>query len=239
MPEKEREELAALYRTKGLSDHEADMVATRLMQDPESALDTKIREELGLDPDELGSPWGAAAYSFAAFALGAFIPLLPFLITEGTAAIVLLVGGVFVLFIGLGGTLTGGNAAAVIDVGGQAYYRDDFYRAFKRQESNLQELQAHGIEGFVAMGRERDGTPKEPAPTLAATRRMARKMKTERARRHYRKRKYLAEPPFAWIKAVMGFRRFSVRGHPNVTHEWTLTCLAANLRRLHGKLEWA
>jgi len=89
MPEQEREELAALYRTKGLSEEEAEMVSTRLMQDPEAALDTKIREELGLDPDELGSPWGAAGYSFAAFALGAFIPLLPFLLLSGTAAIVL------------------------------------------------------------------------------------------------------------------------------------------------------
>ncbi len=89
MPEKEREELAALYRSKGLSEDEANMVATRLMQDPESALDTKIREELGLDPDELGSPWGAAIYSFGAFALGALIPLAPFLLTEGLTAIVI------------------------------------------------------------------------------------------------------------------------------------------------------
>ena len=88
MPEKERQELAALYRTKGLSEEEAQLVADRLMQDPEHALDTKIREELGLDPDELGSPWGAAAYSFAAFAIGAVLPLAPFLLTEGVAAVV-------------------------------------------------------------------------------------------------------------------------------------------------------
>ncbi len=87
MPEREREELAALYRTKGLSEDEAEMVSTRLMQDPEAALDTKIREELGLDPDELGSSWGAAGSSFAAFAIGAIIPLVPFLLTSGTAAI--------------------------------------------------------------------------------------------------------------------------------------------------------
>jgi VIT1/CCC1 family predicted Fe2+/Mn2+ transporter len=87
MPEKEREELAALYRSKGLSAEEAELVSTRLMQDPETALDTKIREELGLDPDELGSPWGAAASSFAAFAVGAIIPLAPFLVTSGAAAI--------------------------------------------------------------------------------------------------------------------------------------------------------
>lgn len=87
MPEKEKGELAALYRARGLSDAEADLVATRLMQDPEHALDTKIREELGLDPDELGSPWGAGIYSFVSFALGAVVPLVPFLVTEGLVAI--------------------------------------------------------------------------------------------------------------------------------------------------------
>ena len=92
MPQKEREELAAVYRAKGLSEDEAAMVAARLMQDPEHALDTKIREELGLDPDELGSPWGAAIYSFLAFGLGAVIPLAPFLLITGLPAIVISVG---------------------------------------------------------------------------------------------------------------------------------------------------
>ena len=87
-PDRERDELAALYRSKGLSDDEAELVASRLMQDPEHALDTKIREELGLDPDELGSPWGAATYSFLAFGLGAFVPLAPFLVASGMAATV-------------------------------------------------------------------------------------------------------------------------------------------------------
>ena len=49
---------------------------------------------------------------------------------------------------------------------------------------------------------------------------------------------YLAEPPFAWIKSLLGFDRFSVRGRTKVANEWTLACFAANLRRLHGKLEW-
>jgi len=135
MPEKEREELAALYRSKGLSEEEADMVAARLMQDPEAALDTKIREELGLDPDELGSPWGAALYSFGAFALGAIIPLAPFLLTEGLAAIVIsvvlalialfvvgalvsLLTGRGLLFSGLRQVGIGGAAAAVTFVVG-------------------------------------------------------------------------------------------------------------------------
>jgi vacuolar iron transporter family protein len=88
MPEIEREELAEIYRAKGLPQHEAEAVADRLMSDPEKALDTMVREELGLDPDQLGSPWGAAWWSFVSFAIGAVIPLIPFLLTTGTTALV-------------------------------------------------------------------------------------------------------------------------------------------------------
>jgi transposase len=107
-----------------------------------------------------------------------------------------------------------------------------------RSEANLQMLEEKGVEGFVAMGREKNGEAKEPNPENPATCRMAKKMKTERGKRHYRKRKYLGEPPFAWIKAVMGFDQFSLRGIDNVTSEWNLACLAANLKRMHGKLAW-
>jgi VIT1/CCC1 family predicted Fe2+/Mn2+ transporter len=92
MPEAETRELAAIFRAKGLSAGEAGMVASRLMQDPKAALDTKVREELGLDPQELGSPWGAALYSFLSFGAGAFLPLLPFLLARGTPALVGSVG---------------------------------------------------------------------------------------------------------------------------------------------------
>ena len=57
-------------------------IAHRIFQDPETALDTLVREELGLDPDELGSPIGAAVGSFLAFAIGASIPVIPFLFGE-------------------------------------------------------------------------------------------------------------------------------------------------------------
>lgn len=87
MPEIEQQELATIFRAKGLSRAEAELVAARLMEDPERALDTKVREELGLDPTELGSPWGAGAYSFVTFGGGAFIPLLPFLVTTGMPAV--------------------------------------------------------------------------------------------------------------------------------------------------------
>jgi VIT1/CCC1 family predicted Fe2+/Mn2+ transporter len=86
MPEVEREELSDIYRSKGLPRAQADAVADRLMEDPEKALDTMVREELGLDPDQLGSPWGAAWSSFVSFAIGAVIPLIPFLLMTGVPA---------------------------------------------------------------------------------------------------------------------------------------------------------
>ena len=87
-PEEEREELVLLYRAKGLDKAQAGEVADRIMADHSVALDTLIREELGLDPDELGSPWSAAFSSLLAFALGAFVAVFPYLVAAGTAAFV-------------------------------------------------------------------------------------------------------------------------------------------------------
>jgi VIT1/CCC1 family predicted Fe2+/Mn2+ transporter/rubrerythrin len=88
MPEEEERELAALYMAKGFTRDEADTIAARMFADPQHALDTLVREELGLDPDELGSPWGAAAGSFLAFGIGAAIPVFPYLVTTGATALV-------------------------------------------------------------------------------------------------------------------------------------------------------
>ncbi len=88
MPDEERAELAALYRAKGFEKADAERIADRLFRDPDTALDALVREELGLDPDELGSPWGAAGGSFAAFALGAAVPVVPYLVLGGTEAFV-------------------------------------------------------------------------------------------------------------------------------------------------------
>ena len=87
-PEEEHAELVLLYRAKGLGRKEAEDVADQIMADREVALDTLAREELGLDPDSLGSPWSAAASSLVAFALGALVVILPYLIGSGTAALV-------------------------------------------------------------------------------------------------------------------------------------------------------
>ena len=86
MPEEEEAEMAALYRAKGFKHDEANAIAHRLFEDPERALDQLIREELGLDPDELCSPLGAASGSFVAFALGAFVPVVPYLLGSGLVA---------------------------------------------------------------------------------------------------------------------------------------------------------
>ena len=88
MPAEEQQELANLYMAKGFPRAEAERVAARIFENPEHALDTLVREELGLDPDELGSPWGAAFGSFLAFAVGASIPVLPYLFGGGTAVFV-------------------------------------------------------------------------------------------------------------------------------------------------------
>lgn len=77
-PHEEKEELALIYQAKGFSAEEADTIASRVMQDSHSSLDTLVREELGINPDDLGgSAWAAAASSFAVFLLGALIPALP------------------------------------------------------------------------------------------------------------------------------------------------------------------
>lgn len=87
MPEEEEAEIAAIYRARGFPEGEAHAIAKRLMADPKVALETLVREELGLDPEELGSPWGAAIGSFVAFAIGAFVPLLPFIVLSGSTAL--------------------------------------------------------------------------------------------------------------------------------------------------------
>lgn len=82
-PEQEKKELELIYRAKGLPKEAAVQLAESIMAKPGSALDTLAREELGLDPGDLGSPWKVAISSFLSFACGALIPLLPFLFLKG------------------------------------------------------------------------------------------------------------------------------------------------------------
>ncbi len=78
-PEEEAEELALIYQARGLPREEAKRVADLLIQNPTQALDTLAREELGINPDDLVSEWGASISSFVSFAIGASIPLIPFI----------------------------------------------------------------------------------------------------------------------------------------------------------------
>ncbi len=86
-PEEEAEELALIYAARGLAREDALKLAKAIIADPAQALDTLAREELGLNPDELGSPWGAAIFSFLSFAAGALVPLLPFFALAGARAL--------------------------------------------------------------------------------------------------------------------------------------------------------
>jgi VIT1/CCC1 family predicted Fe2+/Mn2+ transporter len=102
-PEEEAAELALIFKQKGLSTEQASRTAAELLKNPESAADTLVREELGLDPNELGSPIGAALSSFAMFSVGAFLPLVPFLVTSGTAAVWASSVLAFLVLAGVGG----------------------------------------------------------------------------------------------------------------------------------------
>lgn len=87
-PEREIVELQTIYLQRGVDEEAALAMAEAVMRDPEVALEVHAREELGVDPAEIGQPWTAAGTSFVAFAIGALIPLLPWFFGEGTAAIV-------------------------------------------------------------------------------------------------------------------------------------------------------
>lgn len=78
-PQEEASELALIYMARGLQEHEANILAQRMIADPELGLDTLAREELGLNPEDLGSPWLAALASFLAFVAGGLVPLLPYI----------------------------------------------------------------------------------------------------------------------------------------------------------------
>src|SRR5437763_1625166 len=109
-PEEEEEELSLIYQAKGIPQSEAEDLDRRIISNPQTAIDTLAREELGLDPSALGSPMIAAASSFVAFACGAAIPVIPYLLTTGSTAFIssavvcglslFIVGGLISLFTG-------------------------------------------------------------------------------------------------------------------------------------------
>jgi VIT1/CCC1 family predicted Fe2+/Mn2+ transporter len=114
VPDEELEELVLIYQAKGLGETEAQALAGRLMANKDTALDTLVREELGLDPKELGgSPWAAAGWSFCLFAAGAAVPVLPLFVTHGLAATIssAVASAVALACVGAGTSLFTGRSA--------------------------------------------------------------------------------------------------------------------------------
>ena len=101
-----------------------------------------------------------------------------------------------------------------------------------RSEQAFVELEKKGVQALVALGREgKDRTAIDPQ-RYPATARMVERLSSAEGQAHYRRRKVIPEPVFGWIKHVMGFRQFSLRGRTKVTGEWSLVCLAVNMRRM-------
>jgi len=104
-PEEEAAELALIFKQKGLTTEQASRTAAELLKNPEHALDTLVREELGLDPADLGSPWGAASSSFVTFAVGASVPVIPFFFLRGTPAVVVAASAAGLVLAAVGGAV--------------------------------------------------------------------------------------------------------------------------------------
>lgn len=105
-PEEEAEELALIYNARGVPMPQARAFAKRLVASPDEALATLAREELGLNPDNLGSPWGAALSSFGSFAAGALVPIVPFLAGEAGKAVLTAAGLAAIALFGVGAALS-------------------------------------------------------------------------------------------------------------------------------------
>ena len=133
------------------------------------------------------------------------------------------------------GELVKMEAAAEANLGrrSKALLADAGYKS----EANFVALEQRGVQAFVALGRG-ECLPSQVAEDKPATRRMAQKLRTKRGRKRYRQRKAVVEPVFGWIKQVLGFRGFLLRGLRKVKGEWALVCMALNLRRMGQSLAW-
>jgi VIT1/CCC1 family predicted Fe2+/Mn2+ transporter len=112
-PEAEAAELALVYEARGMARADAEAFARKLIADPTRALDALAREELGIDPEELGgSAWQAGASSFLLFSLGAIVPVAPFIFMAGSAAFVasLAASAIGLMAIGVGTSLFTGRS---------------------------------------------------------------------------------------------------------------------------------
>ena len=105
-PEEEAKELALIYAARGVAPDEAKRLADSMIANREYALDTLAREELGLNPEALGSPWGAALFSFMSFAAGSVVPLLPFVFGLGGASLITAIVLTAIALLTVGATLS-------------------------------------------------------------------------------------------------------------------------------------
>lgn len=106
-----------------------------------------------------------------------------------------------------------------------------------RSEREFGQLEELGVDAHVSLGKGDSQIASFPT-NRPATKRMHRKRQTKRSRSLYRKRKQIVEPVFGWVKQVLGFRMFSLRGVEKVRGEWNLICLALNLRRMATQMAW-
>jgi len=105
-------------------------------------------------------------------------------------------------------------------------------------ETNFEQLEHKGIDAYVSLAREKKKASSRPDQRYPASQRMYDKLQSSTGQMTYRKRKGIVEPVYGWIKEILGFRRFSLRGTEKVTPEWDLVCCATNLKRLHAMFAW-
>jgi len=113
-PEEEKRELELIYRAKGLPREQAKAIADGIMANPDAALDTLAREELGLDPDELGSAWKAAVSSFIAFSIGASVVVIPYALFSGATALSLAIALSLIGMIVVGGVVGSQSGRGIV-----------------------------------------------------------------------------------------------------------------------------
>ncbi len=101
-----------------------------------------------------------------------------------------------------------------------------------KAEASFQALETRQVTAYISLGREGKAGA-TPSPAQVATQRMAARLVSDEGKQRYRRRKAIVEPVFGWIKDVLGFRRFSVRGEAKARGEWNVVCLAVNLKRFH------
>jgi len=106
-----------------------------------------------------------------------------------------------------------------------------------KSEANFTELEAIDVDAYVSLGRKAE-TREKAQGAGPATKRMHRKLNTKRGRKRYKARKHVVEPVFGWVKQVLGFRSFSMRGLALAQAEWDLVCVCTNLRRMNRMMTW-